>query len=231
MQKSGLGCLTGTGMISAVIAMLAIGGVAFAGGGSLFSPGALNAQQTGAVLGNVRSHADTAGRCRLCHTAPWDPATMADRCTACHVDIAGQMRLVATLHGQVANQGTKSLACYDCHPDHRGPTASLVDMTGHQFPHAELGFSLKAHAENVNGTAFVCRDCHTVDFQTFDQKTCTGCHAQIDAPFMQAHLVAYGVGCLKLSRWAGPVQQALQSRQLRLHADGGARQRCLRQVP
>ena len=107
MQKIPLGCLTGTGLISALIAILTIGGVAVAGGGSLFSPGALNAQQTGEILGNVRSHAESAGRCGLCHAAPWDPETMADRCTACHMDIAGEMRQVSTLHGQVTNKGSK----------------------------------------------------------------------------------------------------------------------------
>ena len=85
-------------------------------------------------------------------------------------------------------------------------------MTGHQFPHAELGFSLKAHAENFNGAAFTCRDCHTVDIRTFDPKTCASCHGQIDLPFMQAHLVAYGEGCLGchdgLDRFSKPFSHA-----------------------
>ena len=196
MQKRGLGCLTGGGILSALITVLAISGLGFAGGGALFSPGALNAHQSGAVLGNVRSHAETAGNCGACHSAPWDAATMADRCTACHADIAAQMRQVATIHGQVTNKGSAALACYDCHPDHRGPAASLVDMSGQNFPHAQLGFSLKGHTENINGAAFTCQDCHAVDIKTFDQKTCVGCHGQIDAAFMQAHLVAYGPNCL-----------------------------------
>ncbi len=121
---------------------------------------------------------------------------MADRCAACHTDIAVQMRQVATLHGQLAGKGSLVLACYDCHPDHRGSTAALVDMTGQQFPHAGLGFSLAGHSQNFNGAAFTCQDCHTADIQTFDQKTCTACHAQMDTGFVQAHLVAYGSTCL-----------------------------------
>jgi predicted CxxxxCH...CXXCH cytochrome family protein len=196
VQQNRLGCLTGTGIISALITILAISGVAFAAGGSLFSPGALNAHQSGAVLGNVHSHAETGGNCGACHTAPWDSATMADRCTACHIDIAVQMRQVAALHGQLVGKGSVPLACYDCHPDHRGPTAPLVDMTGRQFPHEALGYSLRGHAENVNGAAFTCQDCHALDIKTFDQKTCVGCHGQIDLAFTQAHLVAYGPNCL-----------------------------------
>jgi hypothetical protein len=59
MQKKRLGCLTGTGIVAALITILAITGFTFVQGGSLFSPGALNAHQTGAVLGNVHSHAET----------------------------------------------------------------------------------------------------------------------------------------------------------------------------
>ena len=196
MQKNRLGCLTGTGIIAALITILVIAGIGFAQGATMFSPGALSAKQSGAVLGNVHSHAETRGNCGACHTAPWDSAVMADRCTTCHADIATQMRQVATLHGQLAGKGSAILACYDCHPDHRGATAALIDMSGKQFPHEGLGFSLKRHAENVNDSAFTCQDCHTVDIKTFDQKTCGSCHAQIDAAFVEAHLAAYGPNCL-----------------------------------
>ncbi len=196
MQKNRLGCLTGTGIGAALITLLAIVGFAFVQGGSLFSPGGLSAHQTGVVLGNVQSHAETGGNCGACHTAPWEPAMMADRCTTCHTDIATQMRQVATLHGQIANKGSAILACYDCHPDHRGSTAALIDMSGKQFPHEGLGFSLKGHTENSNGAAFTCQDCHNADIKTFDQKTCVSCHSQIDIAFMQPHLVAYGPNCL-----------------------------------
>jgi hypothetical protein len=196
MQKNRLGCLTGTGIIAALITILVIAGIGFAQGATMFSPGALSAKQSGAVLGNVHSHAETRGNCGACHTAPWDSAVMADRCTTCHADIATQMRQVATLHGQLGGKGSAILACYDCHPDHRGATAALIDMSGKQFPHEGLGFSLKRHAENVNDSAFTCQDCHTVDIKTFDQKTCGSCHAQIDAAFVEAHLAAYGPNCL-----------------------------------
>ena len=196
MQKKRLGCLTGTGIIAASITLLVIIGFVLVKGGSLFSPGALNAHQTGAVLGNVHSHAETEGNCAACHTAPWDSVTMADRCTSCHMDIAAQMRQVATLHGQLANKGSAVLACYDCHPDHRGAAASLIDMSSQRFPHEGLGFSLKGHTQNANGAGFTCQDCHIVDIKSFAQTTCVSCHGQIDLAFMQAHLVAYGQNCL-----------------------------------
>ncbi len=160
----------------------------------MFSPGELNAQ-TGAPLGNVHSHAELGGNCDACHTAPWDTATMADRCTTCHIDVAVQMRQVASLHG-ILVRDDPAAHCQDCHPDHRGPTASLVDMNGVVFPHEALGFSLNGHQRNANGEAFTCRDCHTVGVTKFDPATCSTCHSQIDAAFMQSHMLAYGLGCL-----------------------------------
>jgi hypothetical protein len=197
MYNNRLGCLTGTGIIATLITALGIIGVAFFQGGILFSPGELNAQtRSGTVLGNIHSHAELGGNCGACHSAPWNSATMADRCTACHLDIAVQMRQVATLHGQLTGKGAAVLACYDCHLDHRGATASLVDMTGQQFPHEVLGFSLNGHQRNFNGAPLTCQDCHSIDIRTFDQAICLNCHNQHDAGFIQFHLAAYGSNCL-----------------------------------
>ncbi len=193
MQNKNLGCLTGTGIVATLIAVLAIVGVVFARGQTLFSPGALNAEP-GKMLGNVHSHAEIGANCGACHSAPWDSTRMADKCTACHVDIAVQMRQVASLHGQLEQKSP--VACYDCHPDHRGPNASLVDLNGQPFPHQALGFSLNGHAHKVTGEAFVCSDCHGEDVRTFDPVTCQNCHRQMDAGFTQAHLLVYAGDCL-----------------------------------
>ncbi len=197
MRNKRLGCLTGTGIISTLVTALAIAGFGFAQGGSMFNAGALNAQtKAGVVLGNVSSHAEIGNNCGACHTAPWDASAMADRCVICHSDIADQMKQVATLHGLLANKGSDVLACYDCHPEHRGATASLVDMSGQQFPHDALGFSLKEHQRNFNLAPLTCQDCHGSDIKTFDQTTCQNCHGQHDASFMQSHVIAYGANCL-----------------------------------
>jgi len=193
MRNNSLGCLTGTGIIATLITAFVIVGVVFAQGQTLFSPGPLNAQ-SGDLLGNVHSHAEIGANCGACHSAPWDSTGMADKCTACHFDIAVQMKQVASLHGQLEQRSL--VACYDCHPDHRGPAASLVDLNGQPFPHQALGFSLNGHAHKVTGEAFVCRDCHGEDIRTFDPATCQNCHRQMDAGFMQAHLLVYAGDCL-----------------------------------
>ena len=133
MRTARLGCLTGTGIIAALIAALAIAGYAFASGGSMFSPGSLNAVQ-GQTLGNVSSHADIAGNCRSCHVAPWDNATMSDRCVVCHTDISAQMGDVLTEHGRMYRIDPIA-QCRDCHPEHKGPEALLTVLDGWRYPH------------------------------------------------------------------------------------------------
>ncbi|HSQ39385.1 MAG TPA: hypothetical protein VLM78_04430, partial [Anaerolineales bacterium] len=109
MYNSRLGCFTSTGIIAALITALVIAGVAFSQGGVLYSPGALNAQ-SGEMLGGVTSHSETGGECKTCHVAPWETSTMADRCAACHTDIAVQMFDVAKLNGMIT-QKSPTLVC------------------------------------------------------------------------------------------------------------------------
>src|SRR5512146_2316283 len=118
MRSNRLGCLSGVGILAALITALAIAGYAYAGGGLMYSPGPLNAQ-AGQTLGGVTSHAATGGDCKACHVAPWESAMMADRCTVCHSNIAQQMREVASMHGSLMHNNP-NLGCQHCHPEHRG---------------------------------------------------------------------------------------------------------------
>ena len=194
MRNSRLGCFTSTGIIAALITTLVIAGVAFAQGGVLYSPGQLNAQ-TGEIVGGVTSHAETGGKCKACHVAPWDSARMADRCTNCHTDVAAQMMEVASLHGSISHRNA-DLSCGHCHPDHRGPDAPLTVATGADFPHEALGFSLNGHQQKVTGEAFACVDCHVQSITIFDPLSCQTCHRQIDGIFAQAHTLNFGADCL-----------------------------------
>ena len=194
MHNSRLGCLTPTGIIAALLTAFFIAGVVFARGGVLYSPGPLNAQ-AGEAVGGVTSHAETGGDCKACHVAPWEADTMSDRCTTCHVNVAADMRAAASLHGSI-NHKNPNLKCGHCHPDHRGPDAPLTDASFADFPHEELGFSLRGHPQRVTGEAFACSDCHTQSISTFDLSDCQTCHQQMDAAFAQAHVINYGADCL-----------------------------------
>jgi hypothetical protein len=194
MRTTRLGCLTGTGIMAALITAFAIAGYAYARGGLMYTPGPLNSQ-SGAMLGGVTSHAETGGDCKACHTSPWESATMADRCTSCHTDIASQMRDVATVHGTLMHDNP-SLGCHHCHLEHRGANAQLTVMEDASFPHEVVGFSLNGHQRTVAREPFTCHDCHAGDVSTFDLNTCDECHGQMDLGFMTAHRLSFGSACL-----------------------------------
>lgn len=188
-----LGCLTGTGCLSAVITLFVIVGMGFASGSQMFSSGDLNAQPGGNISG-VNSHAQIRA-CAECHTAFWERATMADRCLECHTDIAGQMRDVVQLHGTIT-QKAADLACRDCHHEHRGENASLTDLGNNTFPHEALGFSLNEHVRMESGEPITCGNCHGENVKTFASDSCQTCHSDMDIAFTQAHLLSFGRDCI-----------------------------------
>jgi hypothetical protein len=195
MKPRRLGCLTGAGLLAALITLLLVSGVFLLGGGRMFSPGPLNAQASGVALGNVMSHAETSGDCAACHTAPWNPTTMAERCLVCHTAIATDLAAPATLHGALQVQGA-DMDCRQCHTEHRGPSASLTIAEMDNFPHDVVGFSLAGHGLRSDGAPFACQDCHNQSLTRFNVLTCDACHNQIDTAFMQAHVADFGTACL-----------------------------------
>ncbi|MBK7449587.1 MAG: hypothetical protein IPJ47_09200 [Anaerolineales bacterium] len=188
-----LGCLTGTGFVAALITLFVLVGVAFASGSQMFSAGELNAQP-GETMGGVTSHADIK-ECKTCHSAPWERATMADRCLECHTEIASQMLNTAELHGSIV-QKSPSIACRDCHQDHRGANAELTNLGENVFPHEALGFSLNEHQRKESGAPITCDDCHGEDVTTFVSDSCQTCHSEMDVAFAQAHLLSFGSDCI-----------------------------------
>ncbi|MEW6401292.1 MAG: cytochrome c3 family protein [Chloroflexota bacterium] len=195
MHSNRLGCLTTTGIIAVLITTFALVGVAFASGSQMFTAGSLSTvNESGNSYGGVMSHAEI-NDCKSCHTALWESETMADRCAKCHTDIAKEMFDVAKLHGAIVNKNS-SLACRDCHPDHRGPTASLTELGDNTFPHDPLGYSLNGHPLTSAREPFACTDCHSEDLSTFASSTCNNCHRQIDVVFTQAHVLSFGTDCL-----------------------------------
>jgi hypothetical protein len=194
MQKNRLGCLTGTGITAALITAIIITTYALTSGNQMFSPGLLNAK-SGETLGGVTSHAEIAGNCKDCHAAPWESATMADRCEACHAEIASEIQNVASMHGKLIHDNP-SLSCRNCHTEHHGANAQLTIIDGALFPHETVGFSLAGHKRTSAGLSFTCDDCHHGDITTFASDSCQTCHSQIDLAFTQAHLLAFGTNCL-----------------------------------
>jgi len=193
MKNTRLGFFTSSGLMAAVLTALIVAGFAIVKGGMLFSPGSLNAQ-TGAALGGVSSHTEIAGQCSLCHAPFWSTSSMADRCVGCHTDVAAQWQDPSTLHG-VLRQNNPKLACRNCHPDHRGPASTLIDLSKVNFPHTTFGFMLTAHQRKTDGSPFDCKDCHALVYSSYEKTTCSTCHAKIDSNFIKTHAQDFGSDC------------------------------------
>jgi hypothetical protein len=190
--KRSLGCLTGLGLIAALITAVAIVGAAAASGNGIFSPGGLSAKASATPLGGVNTHAELAGQCDACHVPAWSTERMGDRCLGCHTEIQAELSNPASLHFVFADGGN----CRDCHTEHHGPQASLTraDMRG--FPHDRVGFSLDVHRTPGEGGTFSCEDCHGATVRAFHIETCANCHQVLNASFMAEHVATFGSSCL-----------------------------------
>jgi len=194
MGKKPYGCLTASGLITALVTILVVIVVGLVRGGALFSPGNLNAS-AGAALGGVTSHADLSSKCSACHVAFWQTTTMDDQCVLCHTDISVQRQNPSTLHGILIKKNP-GMTCRTCHPDHRGATITLTDVTKINISHNAFGYALTAHQRQTDGSPFACNTCHVNGYGKFDQTVCIACHQQIKPDFMPPHLLAYGENCL-----------------------------------
>jgi len=194
MNNNRLGCLSPTAILSAIITLLIVLGVAFFSGNGMFSAGSLNAQ-AGAALGGITSHAEIGADCARCHPAFWSRDHLADRCLACHTNIKDELAAADALHGILRGDQT-ALNCRTCHPEHRGPSAPLTELNLKSFPHEQLGFALNTHLKKADGSSLICTDCHTNgEYHEFSAAACNACHAQMDNAFMLSHALGFGDDC------------------------------------
>lgn len=193
--SDGLGCLSASGMAVAAVALVVLLAWTLVAGATPFSPGPLNHASSGRTLGGVSSHADLGNDCAACHTAPWSPQTMGDRCMTCHADVRSEIRSRSGLHGHLI-WGTAPPTCRGCHSDHNGPNGALTTVDGRNFPHQLTGFSLAAHQLTGVGSEVTCAGCHPAGLTRFDQATCKECHARLDPRFMRQHSVTFSASCL-----------------------------------
>jgi hypothetical protein len=185
------GCLSPMAIGAALIVAVLVLGFTFLQGGSLFSPGPLNAQAADAPLGGVKAHAQIRD-CAACHPAPWSGQSMDAACQVCHVDVKNPANFHTSLLSKTAN-----LKCTTCHVEHRGPDAALTQISTIDFPHEGIGFSLKVHQTMPDGSSIQCAACHKGKYAgTFNQTECADCHAALKDNFMPAHIAAFGANCL-----------------------------------
>ncbi|MEK6256291.1 MAG: cytochrome c3 family protein, partial [Chloroflexota bacterium] len=190
-----LGCLSISGLIALLIAVSFMCGSYLFFGGTLFSPGPLVAKAGEISLGGVYSHAETEGQCAACHSAPWSSESLAMRCIDCHSDVESQFISSENLHGYLINNNDKVL-CRDCHTEHQGSDALITYYGGPHYPHDLFGYSLLGHEQQVDGSEFVCEDCHGDDITEFSINVCSDCHIDFEPDYIDEHATMFGNDCL-----------------------------------
>jgi hypothetical protein len=184
---SPLGCL------SALLLSLATLLTVWLSGGAIFSPGALTAEAAShAPIQGFTSHADFEADCNLCHVPV--RGTTAERCEACHADVAAERAAGTGLHGKL--EAETVTRCGTCHPDHKGRDFNPNTNALKAFDHTAASFNLAHHLIGYDGAPLACQECHTSPTYSFEGLACVQCHAANDAPFMTDHLRAFGVQCL-----------------------------------
>lgn len=192
MKKKPLGCFSVSAITAFIITIIIAGIFAVTSGSAMFSPGELS-NYGDEILGGVASHKQIGHDCAACHVAPLGAGKMSDRCLTCHNEVKAEVTSDTSLHGALLLHNPL-LACRDCHPEHRGADAPLVEMNSATFPHEAVGFALTSHSED--GATFSCEGCHTQGITSFDQLICIDCHQSVNSIFMQPHQLAYGDNCL-----------------------------------
>lgn len=184
-----LGCLTGGGMLAALLSAGVIALAAQASSLRIFSPGPLSAA-TGPPRGDIASHAELESECAACHPPFWSPTTMGDRCLTCHGEISAELGDPRRLHGEIATPAN----CRECHTEHVGAAARLTTVARVDFEHERTGFWLTSHT-TAPETPFTCRDCHRDSLRLFRPMACAACHRPLAPAFAAEHSLAFGSDC------------------------------------
>jgi hypothetical protein len=200
-MKKELGCLSPSGLLAALLVILAVTTYTSLNGGGLFSPGPLSATSgNNTASTDIRSHVDLQDQCTRCHY-PWrgiDPI----RCTSCHTNVRDQVQSSEGLHGHL----DKPDACTHCHTEHQGENANLTPNALGRLPHQQFGFSLVYHQIRRDGREFVCADCHADRDYLPSQTLCRDCHSALDAAYIVQHVMDFPGNCLECHDGSGKMR-------------------------
>ena len=142
----------------------------------LFSLQAANAETIKSVLmpGKViQGHIKQEDNCENCHKH-FDKAAQSTLCADCHKEVKKDIAEKRGFHGK---QETKK-ECRECHTEHKGRGADIVNLNEKIFKHNQTDYPLKgAHA----GDKVDCKDCHKPKIKWRDAPgTCIACHKKDD---------------------------------------------------
>lgn len=131
----------------------------------------------------AEAHAEYESECSSCHKA-FEKSAQKSLCRDCHEDVDADLKQSRGFHG--LSDEVAAGNCADCHTDHEGRDADIVDLDESSFNHELTDFNLLgAHIE------VVCGDCHAPDEKHRDTSSgCFDCHQDDDV-----HKESLGTDC------------------------------------
>lgn len=135
----------------------------------------------------IQGHAKYEQDCANCHKS-FSKAAQAQLCLDCHKDVAADVLSKSRFHGKAV--AVANTDCRQCHADHKGRTADIVQLDRANFDHRQTNFALAGRHEttpcsscHAEGKKFrtapsACVDCHRKDdvHRGKLRETCADCH-------------------------------------------------------
>lgn len=118
----------------------------------------------------IQGHQQYEAECERCHSS-FDKEQQPKLCLDCHEDVAADIDARKGFHGHQS-----SSRCQDCHTEHLGVDASIVQLDEDRFDHTQTDFALTGKHVGAE-----CRGCHAVDKKFREASTgCVSCHQKDD---------------------------------------------------
>ncbi len=154
-------------------------------------------------------HAKQESDCTSCHNRA-DRVQQASLCSACHKDVAADIREKRGLHGK--RPEIASVQCNACHSEHLGRNGRITPALPAAFDHSQTDFRIDGAHRSV-----ACAGCHVAGKKFREAPAgCVDCHKKVEPH--QGKLGTDCAACHETSRWSavrydhGKTRFALQAR-------------------
>ena len=118
----------------------------------------------------VQGHAKLEEDCKQCHVK-FDRNAQSGLCADCHKEVGVDLRAKTGYHGRLKPQ-----ACHDCHTEHKGLEAQIINFDKKKFDHNQSDFVLREKHLSLE-----CEKCHVAGKKYREASTqCSVCHRKDD---------------------------------------------------
>ena len=118
----------------------------------------------------IQGHVKWEDDCKQCHVK-FDRNAQSGLCADCHKEVGADLRAKAGYHGRLKPQ-----ACHDCHTEHKGREAQIVNLDKKKFDHNQSDFVLRE-----KHLLLECEKCHVAGKKYREASTqCSVCHRKDD---------------------------------------------------